>query len=224
MAISIHCPGCGKKLNAPDSAAGRKARCPHCKTVVTLPMMGAPQEDEVLDAEPVAAPPPPYPGVGIANEPESDEYGLADDIPMANQPPPLPVGGGGATRGPGLPPEPPRRPCPVCGEMIPLAAVQCRFCNTLFDSSLKGAGRASHATSTSQNAIWSLVCGIFGFVCFGLILGIVAINLSRKAKEEIAFSNGTVGGSGMATAGMVLGIIDIIAWAILIFGKAAASR
>jgi RsiW-degrading membrane proteinase PrsW (M82 family)/phage FluMu protein Com len=37
MSISIACPGCEKVLNAPDSMAGRKARCPNCKEVVAIP-------------------------------------------------------------------------------------------------------------------------------------------------------------------------------------------
>ena len=36
MPIEVHC-NCGKKLRAPDSAAGRRARCPACGSVMTLP-------------------------------------------------------------------------------------------------------------------------------------------------------------------------------------------
>src|SRR6059058_5861392 len=125
MAISIKCPECGRKLNAPDSAAGRRARCPHCKAIVTLPAAGT--VDDVLEAEPVTGGLPPGP---------EDDIGIA--------PPPMPAGGGGGGGGRRPPPMPvqdafddeiplappampaaapaadtsqPRRPCPMCGEM-----------------------------------------------------------------------------------------------------------
>jgi DNA-directed RNA polymerase subunit RPC12/RpoP len=43
--MGLTCPECGKKLNVPESAAGKKVRCPGCKTVVPVPN------------RPVAAPP-----------------------------------------------------------------------------------------------------------------------------------------------------------------------
>ena len=56
---------------------------------------------------------------------------------------------------------------------------------------------------------------IVGFFVFGLILGVVAISLSRKAKKAIE-TDPRLGGSGKATAAMVIGIIDIVAWGIII--------
>lgn len=41
MPISTTCPGCGKVISAPESAAGHKARCPQCKAVVEIPAAGA---------------------------------------------------------------------------------------------------------------------------------------------------------------------------------------
>lgn len=40
MPITTNCPGCGKTIAAPDSAAGRKAHCPHCGAVVDIPAVG----------------------------------------------------------------------------------------------------------------------------------------------------------------------------------------
>lgn len=37
MAIETICKGCAQKLRVGDEYAGRKARCPHCKTVYTVP-------------------------------------------------------------------------------------------------------------------------------------------------------------------------------------------
>src|ERR1043165_4762024 len=92
MPISIRCPECGRKLSAPDGAAGKRARCPHCKTIVTLPSAAAPPPEEVLDAEPMAAPPEPQPVAAPAAAPEPEpDFG---DIPLADEkkgyyPPPM---------------------------------------------------------------------------------------------------------------------------------------
>jgi hypothetical protein len=47
-----------------------------------------------------------------------------------------------------------------------------------------------------------LVCGIVGLLCFGIILGPVAILLGRRAQRE-----GRPG--GMAKAGEILGYVDV---------------
>jgi DNA-directed RNA polymerase subunit M/transcription elongation factor TFIIS len=45
----VRCPSCGKVLKAPDSAAGKLAKCPNCEAKVRIP-------DAILDAEPVPLP------------------------------------------------------------------------------------------------------------------------------------------------------------------------
>jgi hypothetical protein len=61
----------------------------------------------------------------------------------------------------------------------------------------------------------SLVFGILGLLICGVIFGIVAITKSKTAKEHIA-SDPRYTGGGLATAGMVLGIIDLVAWALIL--------
>ena len=56
--------------------------------------------------------------------------------------------------------------------------------------------------SNSSKPVWSLVCGIVGLFCFGIILGPVAIVLGRQAQRD-----GRPG--GMAKAGEILGYVDI---------------
>jgi len=66
-------------------------------------------------------------------------------------------------------------------------------------------------------AIASMVLGIvglvFGFIpglgVIGLICGVVAIILGVVGKNAIDRSNGELNGRGMATAGIVLGIITV---------------
>jgi hypothetical protein len=68
------------------------------------------------------------------------------------------------------------------------------------------------AAGTNKKAIWSLVLGIVGLLCCGFFAGIPAIILGNIAKKEIATSG--EGGSGLATAGLVLGVIAII-WGVI---------
>lgn len=65
-----------------------------------------------------------------------------------------------------------------------------------------GAPYGAPASRGGGKAVWSLVCGIVGLLCFGIILGPVAIVLGRAAQRE-----GRPG--GMARAGEILGYVDL---------------
>ncbi len=67
---------------------------------------------------------------------------------------------------------------------------------------------------TNQKALWSMILGIVGLICCGLFAGIPALILGNMAKKEIAASGGAQTGGGMATAGVILGIIAIV-WSII---------
>jgi hypothetical protein len=63
---------------------------------------------------------------------------------------------------------------------------------------------------TSTAAIISLVAGIAGVVQILPLIGpVAAIIAGHMAKKEIKASAGTVGGNGMATAGLILGYITV---------------
>ena len=57
--------------------------------------------------------------------------------------------------------------------------------------------------SNSNKSLISLICGLVGLVIMGLPLGITAIVLSVLAKKEGS-------ADGKATAGLILGIIDVL--------------
>jgi hypothetical protein len=61
---------------------------------------------------------------------------------------------------------------------------------------------------TSGNAIAALVLGICGLVVFPLI-GVLAIVFGYRARDEIR-RDPTVGGEGLATAGIILGWIAMV--------------
>jgi hypothetical protein len=64
MPIPVTCPNCRRDFNAPDDAAGKRARCQSCGAQIEIPgerqasNVAAPKtalEDEILDAEPIDA-------------------------------------------------------------------------------------------------------------------------------------------------------------------------
>jgi predicted RNA-binding Zn-ribbon protein involved in translation (DUF1610 family) len=111
MSISFQCQSCGKKLKAPESAAGSTSNCPGCGAKVRCPV---PADDDVVEMSP----------------PEFSPFAdLDDDKPYAVTSP-----------APGdLSASESRRPCPMCGEMILASAAKCRYCNEVFDPALRKA-------------------------------------------------------------------------------------
>lgn len=72
MSIDVSCPGCGRKGRVPDSAAGKRAKCPACGTGMLVPGTNA-IPVAMLDDDPpravVAPPPSPPPRVKVAPPP-----------------------------------------------------------------------------------------------------------------------------------------------------------
>lgn len=62
---------------------------------------------------------------------------------------------------------------------------------------------------TSTMAIISLIGGITGFTVLPLLGSLAGIIFGHIAKSEIKKSNGTLGGNGMATAGLIIGYVTI---------------
>ena len=162
MAIIFSCPGCGSKMQAPETLAGQKARCPSCQLVVEVP-------EKIFEAEeaPPYPPPPRPPGVpprppGIPTRPSS---------PFRDEPETA---------------EGERRPCPMCGEMIMANAVKCRFCGEIFDPALRKRSRspaANRALGSQMNGVGGL--WIF-FGCGGLCVafaGLAAVADRRGPRE-----------------------------------------
>jgi hypothetical protein len=108
MAISFVCKHCGKKLKAPDSAAGKSSTCPGCGNRVTCP-------ERVDDAEVME--------MVVEQPPAADSYSDLDDGKPYGLIEP---------EAPSAPPPENRRPCPMCGEMILATAAKCRYCGEVF--------------------------------------------------------------------------------------------
>lgn len=65
-------------------------------------------------------------------------------------------------------------------------------------------------------AIASLVCGIAAWIIFPVVAAIAAVVTGHLAKKEIRESGNTLGGDGMALAGLLMGYIQLGLFALAI--------
>jgi predicted RNA-binding Zn-ribbon protein involved in translation (DUF1610 family)/uncharacterized membrane protein HdeD (DUF308 family) len=162
MTIPLTCSGCGDRMQAPDSLAGQKVRCPNCQTVLTVP-------EPVYEAEEIPEGSPPPPPVrprplGIPSRPSDEPQVQVEE-------------------------EEERRPCPMCGEMIMVSARKCRFCGEIFDPGLRrqaGSPQEQRTFRTLMNGLGAL--WIF-FACGGfcvLLAGIVAVSDRGADESDVA--------------------------------------
>jgi DNA-directed RNA polymerase subunit M/transcription elongation factor TFIIS len=162
MSISVNCPSCGKLLKAPDSAAGKLAKCPNCEAKVRIP-------EAILEAEPVPLP-------SQEAEPESDDEFLSGIKGLKDH-----------QFGEALPS---RKPCPQCGEMIVATAAKCRYCGEIFDPKLKRKAKASRRSS-DDDADMSTMDYVACCLCSGItcIIGIVyMIQGKRRGLKMVGVS------------------------------------
>ncbi|MFH0794382.1 MAG: DUF4190 domain-containing protein [bacterium] len=98
--------------------------------------------------------------------------------------------------------------CTNCGAQNPDNALHCAKCG----SELRGgpAPAPTSAPRTSPKAIWSLVLGILGLVCFSILTGIPAIVLGILALKDIRRDPARLAGSGLAIAGIVVGALSTV--------------
>jgi RsiW-degrading membrane proteinase PrsW (M82 family) len=104
MPLSVTCPGCGKRLKAPDALAGRRLPCPNCKEPVQLP--AAAEEDAAA-----------YLLAGDADAPPSEQH----EEPPPEAPEPAPPRRRRATPAEKLPPAGPDEPAPPRKPKLPVA-------------------------------------------------------------------------------------------------------
>jgi hypothetical protein len=136
---------------------------------------------------------------------------------------PFPQGGyqqgsyGGGGGGSSAAPPPGYTSCPNCRVPIMAGTQVCPSCRAITSPD----GIYHGPRVNAPGAVAALVFGILGFFICGIIFGIVAISKANAAKRMIE-SDPTYGGGGLATAGMIMGVIDLIAWAILLLVRLSA--
>jgi Domain of unknown function (DUF4190) len=144
---------------------------------------------------------------------------------MSDLPPPPPSGGGFTPPPPPPPPPPPSgggftSPPPAGGFTPPPPPPSGYVPPPPGGYTPMGAGYAS--ARTDGLAIGSLITGILSLVCFwplclGILLGPAAGIMGFISRQRIAASGGTIGGGGLALAGLILGVVGFLAsagWAI----------
>jgi hypothetical protein len=107
--------------------------------------------------------------------------------------------------------------CPGCSCEVPIGAPICNVCNTITSPD----GLYHGPKTNAPGATASLVYGLIGLVFCGVVFGILAITKAQSAKRLIE-SDPRYEGGGLATAGFVLGIIDLIAFALILFLRVGA--
>jgi hypothetical protein len=73
------------------------------------------------------------------------------------------------------------------------------------------AAKAAEAGSNAKNA---LILSFVGLFCFGFIFGVIAFRKANEAIETIDIYQVARDKRGMAVAAKILGIIDIVGWAV----------
>jgi hypothetical protein len=81
MTITFECQSCGRKLKAPDGAAGKSSKCPGCGALVTCPAPASTASPPPTKKP--AAPPPPPPD----EFDDRDPYALVEPEPDPYAPP-----------------------------------------------------------------------------------------------------------------------------------------
>jgi hypothetical protein len=107
--------------------------------------------------------------------------------------------------------------CPQCTSVISAGDALCPICRGITSPD----GIYHGPKVNAPGAVASMVYGLVGLFLFGVILGCVAIAKASSAKREIA-NNPTYGGGGYATAGVVLGIVDIVVFVMLLMARAGS--
>ncbi|MFF7445792.1 MULTISPECIES: DUF4190 domain-containing protein [unclassified Streptomyces] len=79
-------------------------------------------------------------------------------------------------------------------------------------TSYGGSSAAPAGSRTNGLAIASLCCGVIGLFIMNIILGPLAIVFGAVARRQAAVK----AGGGMAKAGIILGIVDIVLWVVLL--------
>lgn len=108
--------------------------------------------------------------------------------------------------------QPISRVCRACSALSETDKTFCPHCGTPFFSD----PQTSSVPRANGKATTALVLGLVGLILFGFILGVLAIVFASIAKSEISRQPRAFTNSGAATAGLVLGIVDIVA-GVLIF-------
>ena len=249
MSLNMACPGCGAKLALDDALAGRTVRCPRCQVSFQAPGgQGVPEVPSPAPPPsrptPPGGVPAQLPATMMANRMVAGRICAGCSTPIqlgqpvqnciscmtsyhqgcwrgacANAACPtratMLTPSGPGPQQPFHDPSRATRPCQFCGEVVDAAAIKCRFCNEWLDEKMRGGG--PQAAAAKKLATESLIAGLVGLVCCGIILGPFAISKGNKSNGMLTELGQPT--DGRATAGVVLGWIDVAFFIIFVLAK-----
>ena len=106
--------------------------------------------------------------------------------------------------------------CPNC--LVVLGGQ--RYCASCKVLAVSGRTVVEQATIPCAMADEALKYALIGIICFGVILGPMAISKAMKAKNEIA-ADPSLTGEGKANAALIIGILDLLFWALGLIARFA---
>ncbi|HLA85102.1 MAG TPA: hypothetical protein VJL29_09930 [Thermoguttaceae bacterium] len=230
MSIAVACPKCRKKLKAPASMAGRRAKCPHCAQVMQLSAPkpkpeSSPATVEVFENLSASGPL----GLGATSAScVSTVTRAAAPKPAANVSSNTATNAtGGSTSGSlfnaaqfdelladvgtriDKPQEPKqdRYPCPICHEMIVRGSTKCRFCGEDFQKqfdALLPQKRMSSGSRSHFHACMNILGGIWiAFSAIPLLLFLFVLIVAIASNDSR---------TGNAVFGIVLFSLPLLFW------------
>jgi len=177
------CVRCGSVLEANTTISGRQGRCPTCAAEFTVPAFN--------------------PSTGAVGKPVLL-------VPDEQDPTPMHAYAAAGARAPEIVTGPDSRQairCPRCSGMSAVDANNCKICGLPF--TLEGIAPMRAPGEANGYAVASLVMGILGMPCGILVLPqLLAIIFGVIAHRQIGRSGFVERGRGMATAGVLLGLVS----------------
>ena len=109
--------------------------------------------------------------------------------------------------------------CRNCGSKISEEAAYCPNCGARCAKEDPSVQQQPVVAKTEPMAVAALIMGLLTIFSYygGELTGILAIVFAKSAKRKIEASKGLLDGTGMATAGQVIGTIGLIFWGVILF-------
>ena len=109
--------------------------------------------------------------------------------------------------------------CPNCGAELPEGTLVCLKCGV--PTSPQNNVSATTQSQRAPKSVGGFICGLLGFLfdwmpIVGLVLSIIGVVMCSRGQKEVRKNPAAYSNSGLLTAGMVLGIIGIVASSIVL--------